>query len=178
MGATVFSDPLIQLPAALLLTFVFVHAALPKLGTPDTFEGVVANYRILPRWLVRPVARGLPIVEIAVAAGLLLPPTRPLAAIAAAALLAVFALAIAVNVLRGRLDIDCGCFRSETRQGIGWRYVLRNLVLIGVALAMTAPGSGRSLTLMDLVHIVILSATAAVLYSVANQPVRVLGPAE
>lgn len=178
MGSTIFSDPLIQLPAAFLLTFVFAHAALPKLGTPDTFEGVVANYRVLPSWLVRPAARGLPVLEIAIAAGLLLAPVRAYAAAGAVALLAVFAAAIAVNVLRGRLDIDCGCFRSETRQGIGWRYVVRNLFLVGVAFALLLPGSGRSPTFMDLAFVAAFSATAAILYTVANQPVRVLGPAE
>src|SRR4051794_2064774 len=119
-------DPLPQFTAAILLAVVFASAAVGKLMELSTFAAVVENYRILPRLLAAPVAYVLPVVELAVALALLVPVTPPAAAGAAAILLGVFALAIGINVRRGRLTIDCGCFRSTHRQRISWWMVLRN----------------------------------------------------
>ena len=81
------------------------------------------------------------------AAGLLIGPLARPAALAAAALLAVFGLAITVNVLRGRTQIDCGCFRNGMKQRIGWATVARNGVLTALALgagALLAQGRAAS----------------------------------
>ncbi|MEF9603853.1 methylamine utilization protein MauE, partial [Paracoccus sp. PXZ] len=74
----------------------------------------------------------------AVAAGLVMTPLAAPAAITAAGLLLVFAAALAINVLRGRTQIDCGCFRNGLKQPVSWLLVLRNLVLTGLALAVAA----------------------------------------
>lgn len=141
---------LVANPAALLairvfLALVFATAALSKLGHAEEFYGVVRNFRILPDGGSRVTALLLPVVEIAVAAGLLIGATAVPAALAAAALLAVFGAAIAVNVLRGRTWIDCGCFRNGLKQQIGWALVARNALMAGAALAVAgllpaAPG--------------------------------------
>lgn len=141
---------LVANPAALLairvfLALVFATAALSKLGHAEEFHGVVRNFRILPDRASRVTALALPVVELAVAAGLLIGATAVPAALAAAALLAVFGAAIAVNVLRGRTWIDCGCFRGGLKQQVGWALVARNAVMAGAALAVAglapaAPG--------------------------------------
>jgi hypothetical protein len=112
---------------------VFLVGGLGKLRAPDAFEGVVYNYRLLPDAWVRPVARGLPMVELALAAALLPAALRPYAAGTAVALLAIVTLAVGVNLLRGRREIDCGCFSSELRQTLSGWLVLRNLALLGLA---------------------------------------------
>jgi hypothetical protein len=142
-------DPLPQFTAAILLAVVFASAAVGKLMELSTFAAVVENYRILPRLLAAPVAYVLPVVELAVALALLVPVTRPAAAGAAAILLGVFALAIGINVRRGRLTIDCGCFRSTHRQRISWWMVLRNLLLMALALTCLADATARVLGLAD-----------------------------
>jgi hypothetical protein len=49
---------------------------------------------------------------------------------AASALLALFAVAMGINLLRGRTHIDCGCFDSTLKQPLRWSLVLRNAVLV------------------------------------------------
>ncbi|HZF45634.1 MAG TPA: MauE/DoxX family redox-associated membrane protein [Sphingomonadaceae bacterium] len=107
--------------------FLLVSAAIPKLRNPLAFTGVVANYRILPHALSTPFARLLPFVEIALAAGLLLPMTSGWAALASALLLLVFALAMEINIFRGRTAIDCGCRGDEMRQRLRPALVWRNI---------------------------------------------------
>lgn len=121
-----------------LLVVVFAIAGVSKLRALDTFVGVVHNFRLLPEALVRPVAYALPFLEVAVAVGLLLPITRDFAAWGTAVLLAIFTLAVAINLIRGRREIDCGCFSSELAQNISGWLVLRNMVLASLALWLAA----------------------------------------
>jgi uncharacterized membrane protein len=117
-----------------LLAAMFLAAGVSKLRALETFEGVVYNFRLLPEILVRPVAYTLPFVELAVAIALLMPMSRSYGAWAAAALLGVFTVAVAINLLRGRREIDCGCFNSELKQNLSGGLVLRNLALMTLAL--------------------------------------------
>lgn len=132
-------DPMLQHTAALALALVFGSGAYGKLSAWDEFEGVVQNFRVLPRQLVPVVAKVLPPVEVLLAVAVLIPPARAAAGLGMALLLALFAIAIGVNVLRGRVNIDCGCFRSSLKQNLSWWLVLRNALLgllaVGCALA-------------------------------------------
>jgi uncharacterized membrane protein (Fun14 family) len=67
----------------------------------------------------------------------------------AAMLLGLFALAMAINVGRGRTEIDCGCFRDTLRQRISYASVLRNLLLAAVA-SLPALAAPASLSVMQL----------------------------
>ena len=122
-----------------LVGLVFLTAAWGKLRHRLEFQGVVSNYRLLPDFLVIPFALALPPVEAAVGAllptGLLSPWTEG----AAAALLALFAVAMAVNIRRGRTDIDCGCFQSTLKQTLSWTLVARNAVLVSALGAAALP---------------------------------------
>ena len=68
-------------------------------------------YRLLPEVLVRPVAWGLPFLELALAVLLLAGIANRIAGAASAGLLVVFMLGIASAWARG-LQIDCGCFSA------------------------------------------------------------------
>lgn len=126
--------------ARTLAGLVLVKAAMGKLRSWGLLEGVIQNYRILPEPLVRPTAIALPPVELALGAALLVRPG--LAGLACAgALLVAFALAMAVNVLRGRTEIDCGCFQSDLRQPLGWSLVIRNLLLAATLIASAFAGA-------------------------------------
>lgn len=128
-------DPVTSILASLFLGLVLVTAALPKIRRTDEFQGVVTNYRLLPSFLVVPFARLLPWIELACATALLVPALRETAAWVAAGLFMMFALALAINVGRGRTHIDCGCVRRPTSMSrIGMFHVLRALVLAGIAL--------------------------------------------
>jgi len=142
-------DPVPQLTAALALAMVFGGGAASKMSAWAELEGVVRNFRILPGTLVPLVQWTLPPVELLLAVGVLVPATRAVSAAGMAALLALFAGAIALNVLRGRVDIDCGCFRSALRQNLSWWLVLRNGLLMALAAACLLPGTGRELGWAD-----------------------------
>ncbi len=132
--------------ARILVALVFMQAAVGKLRRWPLLEGVIANYRILPVALARPAALALPPIELCLGAALLAFPDLSVRA-TAAALLLVFATAIGVNLLRGRREIDCGCFQSDLRQSLGWPLVARNLVLAAL-MALPAPAQPLSLALL------------------------------
>jgi hypothetical protein len=91
----------------------------------------------MPEFAVPAFALLLPLVEAAVAAALLFaPPSWP--EMSAALLLIVFAAAMAINILRGRRHIDCGCFQSALKQTLSWTLVARNA---GLALLLAVPAA-------------------------------------
>lgn len=120
-----------------LIALVFFSAAAAKMRHWSIFEGVIANYRLLPQWLVRPFAWLLPPLELVLSLAVLL--SVPYSAPAAAGLLLLFAAAMAVNILRHRSHIDCGCFSSALKQPLRWSLVARNVVLAALLL-----GAGSS----------------------------------
>ena len=119
-----------------LLALIFLSASVAKMRHWAAFEGVVANYRLLPRVLVPAVTYALPPVEAAIGSALLASLVIPAealgfrASLAAGALLGVFAVAMAVNLLRGRAHIDCGCFQGALKQTLRWPLVARNGLLM------------------------------------------------
>jgi hypothetical protein len=126
-----------------LIALVFLGAAIGKMRNWRIFQGVVANYRLLPQVLVGPVAYALPPVEAAIGATLSTGLFAPWPEDAAAGLLAAFAVAIGINLLRGRRQIDCGCFQGVLKQPLRWVLVIRNALLALLLLAAGTAPSGR-----------------------------------
>jgi len=116
-----------------LVALVFLTAAVGKMRHWLAFQGVLANYRLLPDALVAPIAYLLPPVEALLALALVTGEHATWAAAGAAALLCLFAVAMAVNLTRGRRAIDCGCFQGALRQNLRWVWVWRN---VGLALGL------------------------------------------
>jgi hypothetical protein len=125
----------IGLAIRVLVALLFLTAAAGKFRHRQVFRGVVANYRLLSESAVPVFALLLPPVEAAVAAALLFAPS-PWPAMSAAALLVLFAVAMAINIRRGRRNIDCGCFQSALKQTLSWILVARNG---GLALLLAIP---------------------------------------
>ncbi|HVW46928.1 MAG TPA: TlpA disulfide reductase family protein [Solirubrobacterales bacterium] len=126
--------------ARVLLAAVFALAALGKLGRRAQTEETVAAFR-LPGAMRRPVAVGLPIVELAVALALLPAASSPYAAVAALLLLAAFSLAI-VLTLRREEAVDCNCFGSLGAAPVSRRTLARNLALMVPAALVAGAGWG------------------------------------
>jgi hypothetical protein len=121
---------------------IFLLAAVQKAGHWRLLPGVIANYRLLPRWMSVPAAALLPPVEMILAILLLSAQLRPWPALAAMALLTLFATAMAINIRRGRDHIDCGCGETFLRQTLNWTLVVRNGLLVALLVpsaVMTAP---------------------------------------
>lgn len=120
---------------------VFVLAATNKAQHWRIFSAVLANYRLLPRALVAPAAALLPPVELTLGILLLSAQIGPFAELAALILLALFAAAMAINIRRGRMEIDCGCGQSFLKQTLSWALVWRNAGLMALLLPSVA-GAG------------------------------------
>ncbi|BCH30143.1 hypothetical protein MesoLjLc_20730 [Mesorhizobium sp. L-8-10] len=135
------AHPIVVIVASGTLVGVFLRGAAHKFLDFTWFAHTLAEYRILPVGLAVPAAGFLLAAEVAITLGLVLPETRFYAAAGAACLLVLYGAAIAVNLLRGRTRIDCGC--GGAGQGLSWFLVGRNLALVGLALiAGQQPGAG------------------------------------
>ena len=132
-----------------LLALVFLSAVVHKLRAPRDFLATLRGYGLVPGFVAPAVAVGLIASEGAVGAGLLAPATQRAAALGAAALLGLYGAGIAINLLRGRRDIDCGCGGPAARQPLSAWLVLRNVCLAAAAIAALLPSSSRPLEALD-----------------------------
>jgi hypothetical protein len=89
------------------------------------------------------------LLEASIAIGLLYPPTRRAAALAAVPLLVLYTVAISVNLARGRRDIDCGCFAASARVPLSNWLVVRNVILIVAVFLLVLPIRTRTLIWVD-----------------------------
>jgi hypothetical protein len=157
-------DPAIGTLLVLCCATLFGGAAINKLRDTARFVAAFESYELLPT-AIRPLAaRLLPFGELVIAAALLYARTRAAAAIAAASLLLVYALAIAVNLRRGRRNLDCGCGGPTDRRLIAAWMVWRNVALAGVLTLQALPWRARPLLPADFLTIGGGVATAVLLY--------------
>jgi hypothetical protein len=134
-------DPALGILVACAFALLFAHAAWHKWRERERFAATLAAYGLLPGWLAAVGGYLVPLVETAVAALLLVPPARPAVALIGIMLLLTYALAIGVNLRRGRRDLDCGCTGPADRRPIAAWMVWRNLVL-ATLLAAIVPAWG------------------------------------
>ena len=134
------------LAGRLLLGVVFIVAAAPKIADPPGFAHMIANYRLFPAALVHAAALVLPWIEMLSGIALVFGVFGRTAGKLVAALLAVFLIAIGINLARDRA-VQCGCFdvhaaEKTHEQLIGeMRWVLaRDVALLAVAVFVLASG--------------------------------------
>ncbi len=142
-------DPAIHVALRLSLALLLLGAFRHKVRDVAGFRAAVADYRILPAWATTAGAALLLVGELGIGIALLVPGLGGSAALAAAALLTLYSVAIGVNLLRGRRDIDCGCSGPGARRSLGEGLLVRNAVLVGWAALCAVPTSGRPLVWLD-----------------------------
>ena len=161
-------DPIFIIASAIAIAVLLASAATHKVRAPARFARQLADYQLLPDSLVRPVARLVPLLELAIAFALLLPVSRGWAALSAASLLALYAAAIGINLWRGRRDIDCGCAGPDQAQPLRPVLLLRNSVLVVLALLASVAPIARDMTLFDGFVTVAAAAVALLIYAAAD----------
>jgi hypothetical protein len=128
--------------ARLMIASVLALAAYHAMREWAVFGGIVEQYRLAPRRLAQLAARILPPLELVAAVLLVVPMTGRTGAALALGLMALFTVAITINLARGRVSIDCGC-GGASGQKLSIGLVVRNvLVMLGLVLAWTAPQWG------------------------------------
>ncbi|MTE16668.1 MauE/DoxX family redox-associated membrane protein [Nocardia aurantiaca] len=120
--------------ARLALAAVFALSAWGKWTDPLATRQAVQDFGVPLRWTPL-VAIALPVPEAVIAVAVLPPWTAVISAAAAVLLLAVFTAAVARLLHRGQRPV-CSCFGALSTQPIGPRTLIRNVVLILLALAV------------------------------------------
>lgn len=134
MGAgELIAHPYTTMLARWGLAVVLLAAGIGKLSDRPAFVEVIHSFRILPARLSRALALSLPWLEVVIGAALALGLWTRLAAATAVVLLAVFSVAIAVNLVRGNA-LECNCFGPLYRGRISGWSLLRNAVLAACAI--------------------------------------------
>lgn len=129
-------------------------AGLSKAQRVSVFARAVADYDLLPLAAVPATARGIIVAEIVLGLLLITGVAHPWPIYLGISLFGAFAIVISTTLLRGRVDLDCGC--SSGNHPVSWLAVVRNLALIGM-LATTLQGSGsRTLLLVCLLFLLIV----------------------
>ena len=126
----------------LVLAAVFAVAGVAKLLDAAGSRGALEGFGV-PRGAARLAGRVLPVAELAIAAGLLVPASAWWSALAAAGLLAVFMAAIGVSMARGAAP-DCHCFGRLHSAPVSWRTQVRNGVLAAAGGVAVLAGRGAS----------------------------------
>ena len=158
-------DPTVGLMITASFALLFGAAGVHKLRSRAEFERTLTAYDLLPEGRTRPVSVTIPVLEVGVAAGLLLPMTRDVASLAGVVLLDVYAAAMGLNLRRGRLELDCGCLGFGRGHRISGALLWRNLILGLVLLAVGwLPWGSRPFGWMDAWTVAAGLSTVALLY--------------
>jgi hypothetical protein len=158
-------DPALGYLVVVGLAALLGWSALQKLRAPREFSEILSAYRVLGERWVPAAVYGLPSAELMIAVGLLIPVSRSAACLAAAGLLLTYGIAIAVNLARGRRDLDCGCSLANGRRPIAGWMLVRNAVMASAAVAAALPWNPRTCALLDIMTILGGAAAAALLYA-------------
>ncbi len=168
-------DPLLPKAIAFGFAVLFIGSAWHKLSGLGRFEAVLRDYRLLPAFMSRPLTLLIPAIELTLGLGWISGLLPRIAALASAGLLATYALAMGINLVRGRIYIDCGCgFGAATgkEQALSLSLVARNTLLIGLALLPLMPTTGRDLGITDFAVVVVSVLTATLLYAGSGQLIQ------
>jgi Methylamine utilisation protein MauE len=129
---------LISSGVALFFAWLFALAGVHKLRSPAYYVDLLASYfpslPASPAWLVAPVAA----LELAIAALLIFPQTLGLGLLGCAAVLCIYAIAMALQIWRGKSDMACGCAGPASNLSVSPALVIRNLLCATLALCSFA----------------------------------------
>jgi thiol-disulfide isomerase/thioredoxin len=120
--------------ARLALAAVFGVAGVAKLLDRAGTAQALTDFGIPSRLTTR-LAVGLPVVELVLAAALIVRPSAWWGGLGALGLLLVFTAVIARSLARGERP-DCRCFGQLRVVPVGWSTLLRNVALTGLAAAI------------------------------------------
>ncbi len=124
----------------LILGMVFAFSGLGKAIEREKTIRLVKSYEILPEFFATIYGFVLPWLELTLAALLIFGIFTQLAALTLCLLLVSFAVAVSVNLARGK-QMDCGCFGSANREKLSWATVARISLLLSFALVVATSES-------------------------------------
>ncbi|MGG1662592.1 MauE/DoxX family redox-associated membrane protein [Brevibacillus sp. NRS-1366] len=114
----------------IFLGTLLLSTSVSKFRNLEEHMLIIKEYRLLPSFLLYPFARIESAFELLTGALLFSGVFQQTGAMLAGLLLTIYSVAIAVNLLRGRRDISCGCGGAAGDHPISWWLVGRNLLLL------------------------------------------------
>lgn len=163
------TDPVAIHAARAGIALLFALAAWSKLRNLSVFRATLADYELVPKVVLKPAALLVIGLELFVVIGAWLSATAPIAMAIALVLLLIYASAIAINLIRGRTDIDCGCTGPAVRQSLSSWLLVRNTVLASIASVGFSVPVGRAMSFPDYVMAILVVGAATAIYAAANQ---------
>lgn len=106
---TILTSDWLTVRVQIALGAFFVAASLPKLLDPPSFAHMIYLYRLVPGFAINAIALVMPWLELLCGIALILGIWRRPAAALIGAMLAVFIVAISINLGRDNA-VNCGCF--------------------------------------------------------------------
>lgn len=153
----------------LLLSYLFLSAALSKLRNREYFESSLESYQLLPNAASNTVSSVIIAVELLVSIGVLIPATKAGSLLVMFALILAYAAAMGINLGRGRRNLDCGCNGPGQKQLISWTLVMRNIVIAAVALALLLFEASLPSSIINGLLSVLLSCFVIVVFQAVNK---------
>jgi hypothetical protein len=141
-------DPLLHVVAVGFVAIVLARAVIDKAFNFSLYVATLRDYRLLPAPLAPAAATALLAAEATAIVLLLVPASAAVGGCLAAALFALYGAAMAIVLMAGRTEIECGC--GGDGQIVSWGLVARNAVLVAGAGLMVLPATGRVLHTPDL----------------------------
>jgi hypothetical protein len=170
-------DPLFLKTASIGFATLLLLAARHKLVKFAAFREILREYRLLPQTIVTPAVCAIICAESLIALAWLTTLAGAAPAIIAAGstvgLLCTYTFAIAINLWRGRRYVSCGCSLSEAAgEYLSWGLVIRNGMLICVALITMLPALPRAMRIGGYATIFVALLASALLYTAGAQLLR------
>jgi len=125
-----------------LLSVVFIISSVSKMAQPKRFAATITSFKIIPSTLAQPAAFALIGAEAAIAILLLIGWQTRFFALLYAILMLIFMVAVSLNILRGKKDLDCGCFGAKQRSKVNFKLLLKEFGLFVIALCLVKWGGG------------------------------------
>lgn len=138
---------LIDLSLRVVLSAVFIYAAVSKILRPDEFYTDIRNYQIVSGYIAYASAYFLPAFEIVAALAMFSKRFFKVSILSIAFLLAVFIMALSSAWYRG-LDINCGCFGSGAPSDYGI-VILRDVFLLLICFILVLINSKKSIIILS-----------------------------
>jgi uncharacterized membrane protein YphA (DoxX/SURF4 family) len=131
----------------ILLGAVFILSGVEKLLDLTYFELVIAEYQLIPHFLIPAIALGVSITELLCGIMLLVDLFSRTTSSLMLCMLALFTAAMTNNAMRG-LDHDCGCFEFLSqwyglKEEIGIVPIVRDILFFILLLPVALRGSNR-----------------------------------
>ncbi len=124
------------------LAALFLFSSIHKIRDQRSFYNTVLSYRLLPTYAIRPFSLLLPWVELALSILLIVGWNTKLVGWITGTLYGLFFMALSVNLIRRRKELDCGCFGAKKKHKITIGLVFRDVGLMLVSCISAIFGGG------------------------------------